>query len=54
MFIFDFEQAIYGRRIRVQFLHKLRDEERFADLDTLAQQIRADVASVREYFSTRN
>ena len=54
VFIFDFEQAIYGRRIRVQFLHKLRDEERFADLDTLAQQIRADVASVREYFSTRN
>ena len=54
VFIFDFEQAAYGRRIRVEFLHKLCDEERFADLDTLAQQIRADVASVREYFSTRN
>jgi len=54
VFIFDFEQAVYGRRIRVEFLHKLRDEERFADLDALTQQIRADVALAREYFSTRN
>jgi riboflavin kinase/FMN adenylyltransferase len=38
----------------VEFLHKLRDEERFADLDALTQQIRADVALAREYFSTRN
>jgi FAD synthase len=38
----------------VQFLHKLRDEERFADVDALAKQIRADVALAREYFSTRN
>jgi riboflavin kinase/FMN adenylyltransferase len=53
VFIFDFEQAIYGRRIHVEFLHKLRDEERFADLDALARQIRADVELAREYFSTR-
>ncbi len=51
VFIFDFEQAVYGRRIRVEFLHKLRDEERFADLDALTQQIHADVALAREYFS---
>jgi len=30
VFIFDFDAAIYGRRITVEFLHKLRDEERYA------------------------
>jgi isoleucyl-tRNA synthetase len=32
VFIFDFDDAIYGRRLAVEFLHKLRDEERYADL----------------------
>jgi riboflavin kinase/FMN adenylyltransferase len=54
VFVFDFDEAIYGRRITVEFLHKLRDEERFADLDALTQQIRADAAQAREYFATKN
>ncbi len=29
VFMFDFDETIYGRRITVEFLHKLRDEERF-------------------------
>jgi riboflavin kinase/FMN adenylyltransferase len=53
VFVFDFDEAVYGRRIQVDFLHKLRDEERYADLETLTRQIRADVALAREYFSTR-
>ncbi len=53
VFVFDFDEAIYGRRISVDFLHKLRDEERYPDLDTLTRQIRADVAQAREYFSAR-
>jgi riboflavin kinase/FMN adenylyltransferase len=52
VFVFDFDEAVYGRRIVVEFLHKLRDEERYADLDTLARQIHADVAQAREYFAT--
>ena len=27
VFVFDFDAAIYGRRISVEFLHKLRDED---------------------------
>jgi riboflavin kinase / FMN adenylyltransferase len=53
VFIFDFDEAIYGRRIQIEFLHKLREEERFPDLDALKAQIRADVALAREYFSNR-
>jgi len=51
VFIFDFDQAIYGRRVVVEFLHKLRDEERLPDLETLARRIRGDVADARAYFA---
>jgi len=49
--VFDFDETIYGRRVTVQFLHKLRDEERYLDLDSLTRQIRDDVARARDYFS---
>ena len=52
VFIFDFDQPVYGRRVVVEFLRKLRDEERYADLDTLTRQIRADVAQAREFFAS--
>jgi riboflavin kinase/FMN adenylyltransferase len=52
VFVFDFDEAIYGRRVSVEFLHKLRDEERYPDLDALARQIGRDVIHAREYFST--
>ena len=51
VFVFDFEETIYGRRVTVQFLHKLRDEERYPDLETLSRQICDDVARAREYFA---
>ena len=51
VFVFDFDASIYGKRITVEFLHKLRDEERYPDLDALTRQIRADVARAREYFA---
>ena len=51
VYVFDFDQSIYGRRLTVEFLHKLRDEAHYPDLDTLTRQIRADVAQAREYFA---
>lgn len=50
VFVFDFDQAVYGRRVVVEFLHKLRDEARFPDLDSLTRQIRADADAARAYF----
>lgn len=52
VYLFDFADTIYGRRVRVEFLHKLRDEEKYSDLDALVRQIRADVAQARDYFAT--
>jgi len=51
VFIFDFDQPIYGRRVTVEFLRKLRDEERLPDLDALARRIRADVDEARAFFA---
>lgn len=51
VFVFDFDAPLYGRRLAVEFLHKLRDEARFPDLDTLVAQMRNDVAQAREFFA---
>ena len=51
VFLFDFDEPIYGRRITVHFLHKLRDEARYPDLDTLRAQIRRDADEARGWLS---
>lgn len=48
--LFDFSDVLYGQRIRVAFHHAIRDEQRFASVDELRQQIVADVAQARHYF----
>lgn len=53
VFIFDFQDEFYGRRLRVDFLRKLRDEEKYPDLDTLIAQINRDVDNARAYFASR-
>jgi riboflavin kinase/FMN adenylyltransferase len=45
--LFDFDDDIYGRRIEVEFVAKLRDEEKFADLPTLVAQMHHDAAQAR-------
>jgi riboflavin kinase/FMN adenylyltransferase len=51
VYIFDFQEAIYGRRIAVDFMHKLRDEVRYPDLDALRHQIGRDVEQARAFFA---
>jgi riboflavin kinase / FMN adenylyltransferase len=48
--VFDFDAVIYGRHVRVDFLHKFRDEEKYADLAALTRQIGLDVANARAWF----
>jgi riboflavin kinase/FMN adenylyltransferase len=50
--VFDFDSQIYGSHVRVDFLHKLRDEEKFPNLDALIAAIAKDVADAKEYFLT--
>jgi riboflavin kinase / FMN adenylyltransferase len=45
--LFDFQQSIYGREARVQFLTFLREERKFPDLESLIRQIRSDAEAAR-------
>jgi riboflavin kinase/FMN adenylyltransferase len=45
--LFDFDGDLYGRRIEVEFVAKLRDEEKFPDLPSLVAQMRRDEAQAR-------
>ena len=45
--LFDFEGDLYGRRIEVEFVARLRDEEKFPDLPTLVAQMDRDAAEAR-------
>ena len=50
--LFDFDRNIYGEHVCVDFLHKLRDEEKYDDLPTLVAQIGIDATAARAYFQT--
>lgn len=45
--LFDFAQDIYGQRLRVQFVHRLREERRFPGIEALKEQIGKDLAEAR-------
>jgi riboflavin kinase/FMN adenylyltransferase len=48
--LFDYNQQCYGRLISVEFLKKLRDEEKYIDLPTLTAAIERDAVQARTYF----
>ncbi|MBI3044847.1 MAG: bifunctional riboflavin kinase/FAD synthetase [Betaproteobacteria bacterium] len=49
-----FDGDLYRRHVRVEFLHKLRDEEKYADLATLTRQIALDVKNARAFFDRKD
>ena len=49
-FVFDFSGDLYGRRLTIEFVKKLRDEADFASPDELRAQIRRDCDAAREHF----
>jgi len=51
--LFDFNADIYNRRVRVDFLHKLRDEEKYPDLPSLVAQIGRDVDNAKRFLAQR-
>ncbi len=53
VFIFDFSGDLYGATIEVAFLGFIRGEEKFASLDALKAQIKADEAAARAILAKR-
>lgn len=49
--ILDFSSSCYGSLIQVEFLKKLRDNQKFPDLEALTSAIKEDVNSARLYFA---
>lgn len=40
--IFDFNRDIYNQKVRVEFIHRIRDEKKFENLDSLKNQLKSD------------
>ena len=47
--IFDFDSELYGKKIRVEFLKKTRDEKKFESIDELAAQIGRDCMLAKDF-----
>ena len=49
--ILDFEDDLYGKHIRLEFLKRLRDEKKFSGIEALKSAISLDVENTRKYFN---
>ncbi len=52
-YLLDFDRDIYGQKLAVDFVYRLRGEEKFSGLDALVQQIRKDVDQGRALLSAQ-
>ncbi len=52
--LLDFDESIYGASMQVFFLHKLRDEVKFTQIQELIHQIHQDITATRAFFATWN
>ena len=52
--IFDFNEDIYGKKIKVVFRKKIRDEKKFSSMDELKENITSDINYGRKYFGLQN
>jgi riboflavin kinase/FMN adenylyltransferase len=50
--LFDFNQDVYGHLVDIEFVHKLRDEEKFDSIDTMTRAIRNDARQARDLLSS--
>ena len=49
-YILDFDGDLYGQELRIDRVHRLRDELKFDSVDDLVAEIRRDVEKTRDYF----
>jgi riboflavin kinase/FMN adenylyltransferase len=47
VYLLDWSGDLYGARLRVELVTRLREERRFDDVDQLVQQMRRDEATAR-------
>ena len=52
--LLDFDRQIYGQRISVQFVNKIRDEQQFTSLEHLSDSISDDVIMIKQWFASNS
>ena len=51
VFLFDFDEDIYGEILGINFFKKIRDQKKFSTLPELQTAIAADIQKAKHYFS---
>ena len=51
--ILDFSENIYSKKIRVNFIKRIRDEIKFSNISELIDQIKLDIAAARKILAER-
>ena len=51
VYIFNFANDIYGKYLEIQFIKKIRNEEKFSSTSVLIEQIKKDILNVKKEFS---
>jgi riboflavin kinase/FMN adenylyltransferase len=51
VYIFNFNKNIYGEKIEIQFIKRIRDPINFSSQSALAGQIRKDITFIKSFFS---
>ena len=54
VYLFNFNQTIYGKNLHIEFLYKLRNGEHYDSLEGLRVQIREDIEKTKQFFSLKN
>ena len=47
--ILDFDEEIYGLDLRIEFISRLRDEQKFDSLEDLKKQLKKDLSAARKF-----
>lgn len=48
-YLFDFKKNIYGKRIRLYFLDRIRAEKKFSSVEELVDQIHSDIKNAKRF-----
>ena len=48
--LLNFNKNIYGEKVSVEFMHKVRDEKKFSNIESLVRNIEKDVKTVEKWF----
>ena len=51
-FILNFDEDIYGKPLRLEFVRRIRDELTFSSVETLVEQMKLDVEQTQDILST--